>query len=314
MPPPTTRRILLPPLPLLILLAARGYSRRSGSATRATLATFGDAGEFRRALRLFAQMRKSASLFGRDASSSSSSSSSSSRTGAAAVAPSSLPVDDRSSSVDDGDGGDDVVVVVGIRVDLVPEPPKPTLVTYSALMSRAPSVSRGWRCDCGISCRTRGTSTPASTRKEEGGENGRDDARRRRYPGRDILQHAHERVRQTRRSRVGEVRPACHGRRRRRRRRRFSSTPRRHTPHRTDRGDLQHARGRLQGGGELGAALEVPDLMIAHAGSTGAESLLPTLAPTPYLISTVARKSTGAGRRRRRRRPRRGDARGPPER
>lgn len=103
----------------------------------AALATFGDAGEFRRALSLFTKMRKSVSLFGLSSSrrrrirlpplSSSSSSSSS------------TPI--LSSDREGGEGRNNHSHRLH-SVDLVREPPKPTLVTYSTLMSRAVSLGK----------------------------------------------------------------------------------------------------------------------------------------------------------------------------
>ena len=75
----------------------------------AALATFGDSGDFTRALRLFTQMRKSASLF--------------------YIIPRERfsPLEHHHSLS---------------SINLIPVPPKPTLVTYSTLMSRAISLRK----------------------------------------------------------------------------------------------------------------------------------------------------------------------------
>lgn len=77
----------------------------------AALATFGDSGDFTRALRLFTQMRKSASLFhmiSRDSEN--------------------RQLEHHHHSLS--------------SINLIPVPPKPTLVTYSTLMSRAVSLRK----------------------------------------------------------------------------------------------------------------------------------------------------------------------------
>ena len=75
----------------------------------AALATFGDSGDFTRALRLFTQMRKSASLFN-------------------------MIPRERFSPLEHHHSLS--------SINLIPVPPKPTLVTYSTLMSRAISLRK----------------------------------------------------------------------------------------------------------------------------------------------------------------------------
>ena len=100
-------------------------------------------------------MRKSASLFpssGKESSvvavrSSSSSSYSSSSSSTASVSSSSSvdhssPSDHDDDDDDDNFGGRGGTTATTAAVDLVPDPPKPTLVTYSALMSRAVSLGK----------------------------------------------------------------------------------------------------------------------------------------------------------------------------
>jgi len=122
----------------------------------AALATFGDAGEFRRALTLFAQMKKSASLFSsmsdvRDRKKSAT-------TTATTTSCQSTIIDNNAhSNSSTARGGDcnetnkydqssanEVVPppVMIHSIDLVLDPPKPTLVTYSTLMSRAVSLGK----------------------------------------------------------------------------------------------------------------------------------------------------------------------------
>ncbi|KAL9186182.1 hypothetical protein ACHAXT_005420 [Thalassiosira profunda] len=112
----------------LLLDAVRKLSREEGDLPpsklfpsvrqcNSALAAFGDAGEFRRALRLFVQMKKSATLAGTmDASSSS------------------IHAFDSTLS----EGGSSRIS----SIELVLAPPKPTLVTYSTLMSRAVSLGK----------------------------------------------------------------------------------------------------------------------------------------------------------------------------
>lgn len=100
------------------------------------LATFGDAGEFRRALTLFTQMKKSASLF-------SAMSAADDDEGDRGGGPASSP-DGAAHSGGDG-GGEEAAPTASATlqsIDLVLDPPKPTLVTYSTLMSRAVSLGK----------------------------------------------------------------------------------------------------------------------------------------------------------------------------
>jgi len=80
----------------------------------AALATFGDAGDFTRALRLFTQMRKSSSLFYMISRESDKNPR--------------RPLLEHQHSLS--------------SINLIPVPPKPTLVTYSTLMSRAISLRK----------------------------------------------------------------------------------------------------------------------------------------------------------------------------
>lgn len=92
----------------------------------AALATFGDAGEFRRALKLFTQMKKSASLL-------------------SSIQSTAAPAGDHHSLMggDDRNNTNDNHSPPTLHsIDLVPAPPKPTLVTYSTLMSRAVSLGK----------------------------------------------------------------------------------------------------------------------------------------------------------------------------
>ena len=96
----------------------------------AAIATFGDDGDFRRALKLFTDMRKSASIIRRI-----------SRSGMNTLAQVQVvdidieeeEYDNERSSVDSYTPG---------LIDMVREPPAPTLVTYSTLISRAVSVGK----------------------------------------------------------------------------------------------------------------------------------------------------------------------------
>lgn len=95
----------------------------------AAIATFGDAGDFRRALILFTQMRKSVSIIRRMSRSSNNLSSLKATT-------------DKSISQKDEETSGLGDAQEYSNLDLVEEPPAPTLVTYSTLMSRAVSVGK----------------------------------------------------------------------------------------------------------------------------------------------------------------------------
>lgn len=108
------------------------------------LATFGDVGDFSRALRLFAKMRKSASMIP------------SRRKKMEYEEDDDIDDNDNeisgtnvTNSVIDNDDNfnsniikDERVIVPFGGIDMVQNPPKPTLVTYSALMSRAISLRK----------------------------------------------------------------------------------------------------------------------------------------------------------------------------
>jgi len=86
----------------------------------AALATFGDSNDFRRALKLFTQMKKSASLVSR-------------------MSTSTYGKQSTTESSDDTTTANHPTIH---SIDLVLDPPKPNLVTYSTLMSRAVSLGK----------------------------------------------------------------------------------------------------------------------------------------------------------------------------
>lgn len=89
----------------------------------AAIATFGDSGDFRRALKMFTEMRKSVSIIRRMARNSNS-----------------FSHEDSSNSA--RLDWDESPVLRQLDLHLIKEPPAPTLVTYSTLISRAVTVGK----------------------------------------------------------------------------------------------------------------------------------------------------------------------------
>ncbi|KAL7554609.1 hypothetical protein ACHAWF_018103 [Thalassiosira exigua] len=247
----------------------------------AALATFGDAGEFRRALKLFAQMKRSASLFSMF---------------------STVHGETYQSSDGTGDQSDNHPVLQSI--DLVLEPPKPTLVTYSTLMSRAVSLGkprvalRLWN----LMRNQPNFYSQLVSRMNRKKRDGR--TTKRRMDQRELkrleqeydailpdviccntLMNAHAKLGDHATARsildamIGEppragARPHHEG---------IPPTD----PTVVSYNTLADA---CKVAGELGAALEVPELMVRRAVATGDASLLPDEKTYTILISTVARK------------------------
>ena len=92
----------------------------------AAIATFGDSGDFRRALKLFTEMRKSESIIKRISRSSNQHP---------------CPDDGSNSKLDEESQLNDKDSP-SLRLDMVDEPPAPTLITYTTLISRAVSVGK----------------------------------------------------------------------------------------------------------------------------------------------------------------------------
>ena len=239
----------------------------------AALATFGDAGDFTRALRLFTQMRKSSSLFYMISRESDKNPRS--------------PLLEHQHSLS--------------SINLIPVPPKPTLVTYSTLMSRAislrkPTVAlRLWRLlqtqpnfyTNVISRKQRESANPDTSsymdpsmlqrlEKEEsaivpdvifcntlmnayakmGNYKAAKSVLNAMLGAKGVLTHEGIPVLNPTAVTYNTLADAC------------------------------------KVAGELGAALDVPELMIQQAEATGNKKLLPDLRTYTTLISTVARKST----------------------
>lgn len=101
----------------------------------AAIASFGDDGDFRRALKLFTDMRKSASIIRRI-----------SRSGTNSLAQQAQVVDiDDGALLEEEEHGNKRSSVDSYSpdlIDMVRDPPAPTLVTYSTLISRAVSVGK----------------------------------------------------------------------------------------------------------------------------------------------------------------------------
>ena len=260
-------------------------------------------------------MRKSASLFpysGKESSVVVVRSSSPSPSSSSSVDSSSANDDDDDDDDDDdknfgGGGGGGTggrgTTAASAAVDLVPDPPKPTLVTYSALMSRAVSLGkprvalRLWnlmRNQRNFYTRIlgRGGNTSDRDHRDGGGDDDDDD---------DVvipdvifcntLMNAyaklgdHESARSVLNAMVGagtgwgggDVGARCHD----------GIPPT--EPTAVTYNTLADA---CKVAGELGEALEVPRLMRAHAEARGGDaSLLPDARTYTILISTVARKS-----------------------
>ena len=274
--------------------------RRCNSA----LATFGDDGDFSRALRLFAQMRKSASMApllrrkmmeGEDDDEHDDEVDEENRS-TTYVTNSVIDNDDSNSNNVNNNNVDitdeRLIVPFGI-IDMVQNPPKPTLVTYSALMSRAislrkPKVAlRLWnlmrnqvnfyahrRQNSGsISSSSSSSSTTTIAEFDE------DDILIPDVILCNTLMNAyaklgnHEDARSILNAMVtgGDI---------------ISGIPPT-DPTVVTYNTLADA---CKVAGDLGAALEVPELMIARAHVTGDVSLLPDAQTYTILISTVARK------------------------
>ena len=92
----------------------------------AAIATFGDSGDFRRALKLFTEMRKSESIIKRISRSSNQTL---------------TPENDSNSKWNEESKLNDKNSASS-RLDMVDDPPAPTLVTYTTLISRAVSVGK----------------------------------------------------------------------------------------------------------------------------------------------------------------------------
>lgn len=236
----------------------------------AALATFGDSGDFTRALRLFTQMRKSASLFYM------------------------ISRDSENRQLEHHHSLS--------SINLIPVPPKPTLVTYSTLMSRAISLRkprvalRLWRLlqtqpnfytnvvsqkrrDGRIANATLSSYTdPSTLRKLEREESAI-------VP--DVifcntLMNAYAKMGDYKaakailNSMLGAKGVPTH-----------EGIPK-VKPTAVTYNTLADA---CKVAGELGAALDVPELMISQSEATGNKKLLPDLRTYTTLISTVARKS-----------------------
>ena len=237
----------------------------------AALATFGDAGDFTRALRLFTQMRKAASLFytiSREIES--------------------RPLEHHHYSLS--------------SIPLLPLPPKPTLVSYSTLMSRAirlrkPRVAlRLFR----LLQTQPNFYTNVISQKQRDGRNASSDDISFLDPSAlhkmekeesaivpdvifcNILMNAYAKMGDYRAAKA--VLNSMLG---------AKGVPTHEgipiiKPTAVTYNTLADA---CKVAGELGAALDVPELMISQAEITGDKSLLPDLRTYTTLISTVARKS-----------------------
>ena len=226
----------------------------------AALATFGDSGDFTRALRLFTQMRKSASLFYTEGEN--------------------RPLEHHSRSLS--------------SINLIIVPPKPTLVTYSTLMSRAISLQkprvalRLWR----LLQTQPNFYTNVISQKRRGGRTGNtssfmDSSSLRSAIVPDVifcntLMNAYAKMGDYRaakailNSMLGAKGVPTH-----------EGIPK-VQPTAVTYNTLADA---CKVAGELGAALDVPELMISQSEATGNKKLLPDLRTYTTLISTVARKS-----------------------
>lgn len=236
----------------------------------AALATFGDSGDFTRALRLFTHMRKAASLFymiPRERFS---------------------PLEHHHHSLS--------------SINLIPVPPKPTLVTYSTLMSRAISLRkprvalRLWK----LLQTQPNFYTNVISQKRRDGRNANTDSSSYMDSSTlhmlekeesaivpdvifcNILMNAYAKMGDYRaakailNSMLGEKGVPTH-----------EGIPK-VKPTAVTYNTLADA---CKVAGELGPALDVPELMIAHSEATGDKTLLPDLRTYTTLISTVARKS-----------------------
>ena len=275
--------------------------RRCNSA----LATFGDVGDFGRALRLFALMRKSASIMTllrrkmmeeEDDDEVDEEEEDDDEGGSSTTNVTNFVIDNDNSNINNVNNNVDItdderviVPLFGI-IDMVQNPPKPTLVTYSALMSRAislrkPKVAlRLWNlmrnqvnfyAHHGQNSSSSSSSSSTTTIAE--------------FDDDDILipdvilcntlmnAYAklgnHEAARSILNAMVtgGDI---------------ISGIPPT-DPTVVTYNTLADA---CKVAGDLGAALEVPELMIARANVTGDASLLPDARTYTILISTVARK------------------------
>ena len=235
----------------------------------AALATFGDSGDFTRALRLFTQMRKSASLFY-------------------------MIPQERFSPLEHHHSLS--------SIDLIPVPPKPTLVTYSTLMSRAISLRkprvalRLWR----LLQTQPNFFTNVISRKRRDGRNANTDTSSYMDPSTlhklekedaaivpdvifcNTLMNAYAKMGDYKaakailNSMLGKKGVPTH-----------EGIPK-VKPTAVTYNTLADA---CKVAGELGAALDVPELMISQSEETGDKTLLPDLRTYTTLISTVARKS-----------------------
>ncbi len=237
----------------------------------AALAAFGDSGDFTRALRLFTQMRKAASLFY-------------------------MIPRERFSPLEHHHHHS------LSSINLIPAPPKPTLVTYSTLMSRAISLRkprvalRLWK----LLQTQPNFYTNVISRKRRDGRNANMDSSSYMDPSTlhmlekeesaivpdvifcNTLMNAYAKMGDYRaakailNSMLGEKGVPTH-----------EGIPK-VKPTAVTYNTLADA---CKVAGELGPALDVPELMIAQSEATGDKTLLPDLRTYTTLISTVARKS-----------------------